>query len=67
MTYGFSILRRRRPGIRQRAAAFIPHLLGGEWINRAFKEGESELAHSKGFAADKKYAALGEPRFDKLD
>jgi hypothetical protein len=37
----------------------MPHLLGIEWINRVFKEGASKLAHSKGFASDKKDSALG--------
>jgi hypothetical protein len=37
----------------------MPHLLGIEWIKQAFKEGASKLAHSKGFAYGKKYAALG--------
>ena len=37
----------------------MPHLIGIERINRAFKEGASKLAHSKGFASGKKYAALG--------
>ena len=44
--------------MRQLAAAFMPHLPGIEWINRTFKEGASKLAHSKGFASGKKYAAL---------
>jgi hypothetical protein len=35
-------------------------LIGIERINRAFEEGAGKLAHSKGCAADKKYAALGE-------
>jgi hypothetical protein len=38
----------------------MPHLIGIEQIKRAFKEGASKLAHSKGFASGKKYAALGE-------
>jgi hypothetical protein len=60
MLYGFSIARRRRLGVRQLAAAFMPNLLGIEWINRAFTEGASKLAHSKGFASGKNHAALGE-------
>jgi hypothetical protein len=60
MLYSFSIPRRRRLGVRQLAAAFMPHLLGIEWINRAFTEGAIKLAHSKGFASGKNYAALGE-------
>jgi tetratricopeptide (TPR) repeat protein len=35
------------------------HLIGIERINRAFKEGASKLAHSKGFANVEKCAALG--------
>jgi hypothetical protein len=46
-------------GVRQLAAAFTTHLHGIEWINRAFKEGASKLAHSKGFTSGKNYAALG--------
>ena len=57
MPHGFSIPRRRRLGVRQLAAAFMPHWIGIERINRAFKEGASKLAHSKGFASDKNYAA----------
>jgi hypothetical protein len=53
--------RRRRLGVRQLAAAFMPHLLKIELINRAFKEGASRLAHSKGFAAGKNYTPLGVP------
>jgi hypothetical protein len=44
--------------VRQLAAAFMPHLLGIEWISRAFKESASKLAHSTGFASGKNYAAL---------
>jgi hypothetical protein len=44
--------------VRQLAAAFMPHLIGIVWINRAFKEGASKLAHSKGFASDKNYTTL---------
>jgi hypothetical protein len=58
MPHGFSIPRRRRLGVRQLAAAFLPHLLGIERINRAFREGASKLAHSKGFAFGKSFAAL---------
>jgi hypothetical protein len=58
MLHTFSIPRRKRLGVRQPAAAFMPHLLGIEWINRAFKEGASQLAHSKGFAFSKNYAAI---------
>jgi hypothetical protein len=54
----FSIPRRRRLEVRQLAAAFMPHLIGIAWRNRALKEGASKLAHSKGFAADKNSAAL---------
>jgi|WetSurSiteA1Bulk_404760.scaffolds.fasta_scaffold81905_2 hypothetical protein len=44
----------------------MPHLLGIEWINRAFKEGASKLAHSKGFAFGKNYAALAGTKFEFL-
>jgi tetratricopeptide (TPR) repeat protein len=37
----------------------MPHLIGIERINRAFKVGASKLAHSKGFANVEKYAAFG--------
>jgi hypothetical protein len=59
MLHSFSIPRRRRLGVRQLAAAFMPHLIGIERINRAFKEGASKRVHFKGFAADKNYEALG--------
>jgi hypothetical protein len=40
--------RSRTEGVlRQLAAAFMPHLIGIERINRVFKEGASKLAHSK--------------------
>jgi hypothetical protein len=39
----------------------MPRSIGIEQINRAFKESASKLAHSKGFAADKNYTALGVP------
>jgi 4-amino-4-deoxy-L-arabinose transferase-like glycosyltransferase len=39
--------RQRRFGLRQQAAAFMPHWIGIEGTNRAFKEGASKLAHSK--------------------
>jgi hypothetical protein len=39
--------------MRQLAAAFMPHLLGIEWINRTFREGASKPAHSKSFASGK--------------
>jgi hypothetical protein len=58
MLHNFSVPRRRRLGVRQLAAAFMPHSIRIERINRAFKEGASKLAHSKGFASAKKYAAL---------
>jgi hypothetical protein len=48
--------------VRQLAAAFMPHLIGIEQTNRAFKEGASKLAHSKGFAADKNCGALAIPQ-----
>jgi hypothetical protein len=57
MPHGLSIRRQRRLGVQQLAAAFIPHLIGIERINGAFKEGASKLAHSKGFAADNSTAA----------
>jgi hypothetical protein len=44
--------------VRQLAAAFMPHVLEMDWINRAFKEGARKLAHSQGFASGKKFAAL---------
>jgi len=31
----------------QHAAVFVPHWIGIEWINRAFKEGASKLASMK--------------------
>jgi hypothetical protein len=60
MPHPFSIQRRRRLGVRQLAAAFMPHLIGIERANRAFKEGASKLAHSKGFASGKNYTAFVE-------
>jgi hypothetical protein len=36
----------------------MPHLLGIEWVHRAFNEGASKLAHSRGFASGKNCAAL---------
>jgi hypothetical protein len=53
MPRSFPIPRRRRLEVRQLAAAFMPHLLDIEWINRAFKESASLLAHFKGFASGK--------------
>jgi hypothetical protein len=47
--------------VRELAAAFMPHLLGIERIHRAFIEGASKLAHSKGFASGKSEAALAVP------
>jgi prepilin-type N-terminal cleavage/methylation domain-containing protein len=41
--------RRRRLGVRQQAAAFLPLIAGIERTNRACKDGASKLAHSKGF------------------
>jgi hypothetical protein len=43
----------------------MPHCVGIERINRAFKEGASKLAHSKGFANDQNYAALGSADRDR--
>jgi hypothetical protein len=37
----------------------MPHWIGIERINRAFKEGASKPSHSKGFASGKNHAALG--------
>jgi hypothetical protein len=61
MPHGFSIPRHRRLGVRQLAADFMPHLIGIERILRAFIEGASQLAHSKGFASRKSEAALAVP------
>jgi hypothetical protein len=58
MPHGFSIRRRRRLGVRQLAAAFMHHWIGIVGMNRAFKEGASKFAHSKGFASGKNYVAL---------
>jgi hypothetical protein len=58
MLHSFSILRRRRLGVRKLAAAFWPHLVGIVWINRAFRKGASKLSHSKGFASGKKFTAF---------
>ena len=51
--------------MRQLAAALMPHLIGIERINRAFKEGASKLAHSKGFASGKNHASLQNLRESK--
>jgi hypothetical protein len=63
MPHGFSIPRRRRLGVRQLAAAFMPHLLGIERIIRAFKECASLLAHSNAFASGKNYVAFAAGSF----
>jgi hypothetical protein len=44
--------------VRQLAAAFMHHWMGIVGMNRAFKEGASKFAHSKGFASGKNYVAL---------
>jgi len=51
--------------VRQLAAALMPHLTSIAWIDRAFKEGASKLAHSKGFASGKNYASLRNLRESK--
>jgi hypothetical protein len=60
MLHSFSLPRHRRLEVRQLAAALMPHLLGIERIDRAFKECASKLARSKGFASGKNDALLGE-------
>jgi hypothetical protein len=60
MPHGFSIRRRRRLGVPQLAAAFMHHWIEIVGMNRAFKEGASKLAYSKGFASGKNYVAFHE-------
>jgi hypothetical protein len=57
MPHSFEIPRRRRLGVRQLAAAFRLQFFAIQIGNH---KGASKLAHSKGFAFDKNYAALGE-------
>jgi hypothetical protein len=57
MPHSFEIRRRRRLGVRQLAAAFRSQFFAIQIGNH---KGASKLAHSKGFAFDKNYAALGE-------
>jgi hypothetical protein len=57
MPHSFEIPRRRRLGVRQLAAAFRSQFFAIQIGNH---KGASKLAHSKGFAFDKNYAALGE-------
>jgi hypothetical protein len=56
MPHGFEIQRRRRLGVRQLAGAFKSQFFAIQIGNH---KGASKLAHSKGFAFDKNYAASG--------
>ena len=56
MPHTFGIPRRKRLGVRQLAAAFKHQFIA----MKAHNQGASKLAHSKGFAFGKNYAALGE-------
>jgi hypothetical protein len=40
--------------------AFMPDLIGIEWINRAFKEGASRLARSKSFRLGQQLCGIGQ-------
>jgi hypothetical protein len=68
----FWMPRRRRLEVRQlglaktpRSAAFLLHLTAIFVSKSSIHKGASKLAHSKGFASDKNYAALSDAAAEK--